>query len=155
VSDVQWRTRPAGHAWSIGETAEHVASASGNVAERLARKLLASPFPAGVPRFDDAAIAPAMFDTDAPPPPLALPTGRFARPEEGVAALRAACDALAAFALRTTADLRAYGLPHPLFGPFDGVQWLLFAAAHTENHAPDLRALRAHPDFAAAAGAPR
>jgi hypothetical protein len=50
----------------------------------------------------------------------------------------------AAWARATTADLRAHGLPHPVFGVFDGVQWILFAAAHTDSHLPQLRALQAH-----------
>lgn len=45
------------------------------------------------------------------------------------------------------ADLRAYGLLHPVFSVFDGVQWILFAAAHTDNHLPQLRGLRAHREL--------
>jgi hypothetical protein len=69
---------------------------------------------------------------------------------EGVAALTAACDGIAAWTKETPADLRGHGLPHPIFGTFDGVQWILFAAAHTDNHVPQLRAIRAHPEFARA-----
>jgi hypothetical protein len=35
-------------------------------------------------------------------------------------------------------DLRAIGTPHPVFGLLDGVQWLLFAGAHTERHRAQL-----------------
>jgi len=31
-------------------------------------------------------------------------------------------------------DLRAYGVAHPVFGLMNGMQWVLFAAAHTERH---------------------
>jgi hypothetical protein len=65
---------------------------------------------------------------------------------EGIAVLVEVHDELVACARGTAADLRAYGLPRPVFGVFDGVQWILFAAAHTDNHVPQLRALRAHRD---------
>jgi hypothetical protein len=82
------------------------------------------------------------------PPGLAEPTGRFATRAEGIAALIEIRDELVAWVQATTADLRAHGLPHPAFGVFDGVQWILFAAAHTDNHQPQLRALQAHPELA-------
>jgi hypothetical protein len=31
---------------------------------------------------------------------------------------------------------------HPIFGLLDGVQWLLFAASHHDNHTRDLVELR-------------
>jgi len=76
------------------------------------------------------------------------PKGRFATRAQGIAALNEVRDELVAWARATTADLRAHGLPHPVFGVFDGVQWILFAAAHTDNHLPQLRALQAHRELA-------
>jgi len=37
--------------------------------------------------------------------------------------------------------LRAIGFVHPVFGMFDGMQWVLFLAAHTDNHIPQLHRL--------------
>jgi hypothetical protein len=89
-----------------------------------------------------------MFDgAPSPPTDLAEPKGRFATRTEGIAALVQIHDELVAWGRGTAADLRAYGLPHPVFGVFDGVQWMLFAAAHTDNHLPQLRALRAHREL--------
>jgi hypothetical protein len=51
---------------------------------------------------------------------------------------------------RTAQDPRDFGLAHPVFGVFDGVQWILFLAAHADNHTPQLRALRARPELAGA-----
>lgn len=148
VSERTWGIHPAGEAWSLAETVEHVVLTDRSVGARL-RQLLAAPFPAGVARFDDAAISAGMFATAGPVPPgLAEPQGRFATPPEGIAALIQVRDELVAWARATSADLRAYGLPHPVFGVFDGVQWLLFAAAHTDNHLPQVRALRAHRELA-------
>jgi hypothetical protein len=148
VSEREWRIRPAGETWSLAETVEHVVLANRSVHAAL-RRLVAAPIPAGVPRFDDAAISSAMFVNAPPPPPGAgEPQGCFATREEGITALREICDKLIAWPRETTGDLRAHGVLHPVFGVFDGVQWILFAAAHTDNHLPQLRTLRAHPELA-------
>ena len=142
VPDAQWRLRPAGAEWSLAETVEHVVLASQGVLARLTQ-LLESPLPDEAPRFDDGKISARMFaGVPAPPGGGADPTGRFATRAEGAAALAAARDAIAAFANGAPADLRRYGRAHPVFGTFDGVQWVLFAAAHTDNHVPQLRDLR-------------
>lgn len=144
VSERAWQVRPTGEAWSLADTVEHVVIANRLVRARLPQ-LLAAPLPPGTPRFDDAAISAGMFDGAAPPPTdLAEPKGRFATRTEGISALLQIHDELVAWARGTAADLRAYGLRHPVFGVFDGVQWILFAAAHTDNHLPQLRALCAH-----------
>jgi hypothetical protein len=116
VSEPAWPLRPTGEAWSLAETVEHVVLANRLVRARLPQ-LLTAPLPAGTPRFDDAAISAGMFD-GAPPPPtdFAEPKGRFASRSEGLAALVQIHDELVAWARGTAVDLRAYGLPHPLFG---------------------------------------
>jgi hypothetical protein len=147
VSDGAWRVRPPGETWSLAETVEHVVLANRLVRARLAR-LLEAPLPPGTPRFEDAAICARMFETAAPPPTdAAEPKGCFGTRTEGTAALVEIHDELVAWSRGTAADLRAYGLRHPVFGVFDGVQWILFAAAHTDNHLPQLRALRTHRDL--------
>lgn len=148
VSDAQWRIRPPGEEWSLAETVEHVTLATQGTLARLRKQLLASPLASGTPRFDDARIDADMFRQDGPAPALAVPTGRFATRAEGVAALRTAADGIADWVAATPQDLRAFGLPHPVFGSFDGVQWILFVAAHADNHTPQLRALRARPELA-------
>jgi hypothetical protein len=148
VSDQAWRLRPAGEEWSLAETVEHVVLTDQSIRARL-QHLLAAPLPADAPRLDDAAISAVMFATAVPAPPgLAEPTGRFPTCAEGIAALVGVTDDLVAWARDPHADLRAYGLPHPVFGVLDGVQWILFAAAHTDNHLPQLRALLAHHELA-------
>jgi len=143
VSEEAWRIRPAGEDWSLAETVEHVVLSNRAVRAAL-EQLLGTPLPPGSQRFDDAAISAIMFDGAGPAPPgLAEPKGRFATRAEGIAALVEIRNELVRWA-RETPDLRSHGLPHPVFGVFDGVQWILFAAAHTDNHLPQLRALRAH-----------
>jgi len=154
VSERVWRLRPTGEAWSLAETVEHVVFADRGVRTTL-EQLLAAPPPGVARRFDDAAISAGVFDAAGPAPPgLAEPKGRFATPAEGIAALVGVRDELVAWARETAADLRAHGLPHPVFGVFDGVQWIPFAAAHTDNHLPKLRALREHPALTVAHSEP-
>jgi hypothetical protein len=142
VPDPAFCLRPPGEEWSLAETVEHVALATQATLARL-RQLFASPLAPDVKCFDDGKIDAEMFRMDGPAPALAVPTGRFATRAAGVAALRAACDGIAEWVAQLERNPREFGLPHPVFGNFDGVQWILFAAAHADNHAPQLRAIRA------------
>jgi len=148
VSEREWRLRPAGETWSLSETVEHVVLANRSIHATLQR-LPTVPLSASALRCDDSVISSDIFATAAPPPPGAgEPKGCFTTRAQGLAALTEIRDKLVAWARETRADLRAHGLPHPVFGVFDGVQWILFAAAHTDNHLPQLRALRAHTELA-------
>jgi hypothetical protein len=147
VSDRAWLLRPDGEEWSLAETVEHVVLSDRGILARL-DQLLAAPLGPDAKRCDDAILSVAMFRTGAPAPALAPPKGRFAKRAEGEAALRDACAGLVAWAEARRENLRRFGLPHPIFGTFDGVQWLLFAAVHTDSHAEQLRSLRAHPALA-------
>jgi DinB superfamily len=98
VSEGAWRRRPAGEAWSLAETVEHVVLTDRLLHARL-EQLFAAPLPPGAPRFDDAAISAGMFDGAGPAPPgLAEPKGRFATCAEGIAALVEIRDELVAWA---------------------------------------------------------
>jgi hypothetical protein len=119
VSERVWRLRPAGEAWSLAETAEPVVLTDRSIRASLDH-LLTAPLPAGAPRFEDAAISADTFGPAAPG--LAEPQGRFVTRADGIAALVAVCEELVAWARGPAADLRAYGLPHPVFGVFDGIQ---------------------------------
>jgi hypothetical protein len=148
VSDAQWRLRPGAREWSMAETVEHVVLSNRAILTALGR-LLAAPLADDASRCDDALISVDMFRGPDPRPALAEPTGRFATRFDGVTALVATRDALRAWVnLTRDIDLRAHGLPHPVFGVFDGVQWIRFAAVHTDSHARQLRALRVEPKIA-------
>jgi len=84
-----------------------------------------------------------IFDGDGPPPPDAQePTGTWTGPHAAISQFTKASGALADWYRRTDADLRSLTYPHPIFGLLDGVQWLLFAASHHDNHTRDLQELR-------------
>jgi len=143
VSAGDWDRRPSGEAWSIGETVEHVVLTNQATLTRFHEQLETSPIEPNVSPFPDGRITEQMFRAAGPAPPgLAEPTGRFATASQGIAALTAACDGIAGYVRATAPRLRDFALPHPVFGMFDGVQWVLFVGAHTDNHIPQLLRLR-------------
>jgi hypothetical protein len=49
--------------------------------------------------------------------------------------------------LLITRRLRQHAVDHPLFGPWDGYQWLLAAASHGARHTGQLREVKADQNF--------
>ena len=49
--------------------------------------------------------------------------------------------------LESAPCLRGRVLPHPIFGPWDGYQWLLAAAAHTARHLNQIREVQSAEAF--------
>jgi hypothetical protein len=131
VTEAQWVFRPRPGAWSMGDVAEHVTIATGNIARRL--RTLA---PLGkAPDIVDEEI-PYLFYRGDEPPNVATPTGTWTRWTDHADAFRAAVAAVREAA--AIEDLRARGAAHPVFGTLDGVQWLIFAGAHIERHRSQL-----------------
>lgn len=127
-----WSFRPHARAWSSGDVAEHVAIATGNITRRLSSSLLASPITAAPDVLDEE--IPYLFYRGDEPPNIATPTRTWtdlARAQDDVAE---SVKPLVAWAEGSDANLRGFGILHPVFGTLDGVQWLLFAAAHMERH---------------------
>ena len=142
LGDERWRLRPEGEPWSLAETVEHVWLTDQSTLARLRDRLPASPIPPMEPRLPDARITAALFEGVPAPPGLAEPSGRFVAREEGVAALAKVRDGVVDAVRAHAPRLREHGLPHPVFGTLDGVQWILFLGAHTDNHLPQVRRLR-------------
>src|SRR5262249_14754032 len=127
--------------WSPAETVEHVVMTNRATLRRLRQADDALPM-ADTRRFPDADIVEQMFHGVPAPPGLSQPTRSFAAARDGTGALTAGRDGVVE-SVRIDGDrLRAIGFMHPVFGMFDGVQWVLFLAAHTDNHIPQLRRLR-------------
>jgi hypothetical protein len=142
----QWLFCPAPGAWSISRIAEHVGISAQNIADRLASRLAGAAIERGATGVEDFEI-PYLFYRGDEPPNVATPTGTWI--DRKLAALRisASLDALASWAAAAGLDLRAHGLAHPAFGVLDGVQWILFAAAHTERHRAQAIGVRKHGSF--------
>jgi hypothetical protein len=140
ASVVTWVFKPSPSVWSMAEVVEHVTTTDRGIRGLASRAL--RPFEEGEHRaLDDAAIA-TIFDGDGPPPPdMQEPTGTWTDPASAIEQFTKTSDALAGWYEDTDADLRSSTYPHPIFGLLDGVQWLLFAAAHHDNHTRDVREL--------------
>jgi hypothetical protein len=123
--------RPATHAWSVAHVAEHVAISNRGILAMLGRRVAASPLAAPTDVLDLE--IPYLFYRGEEPPQVATPTGDWTQPA-ALDALDASSRALLDWAEDCSLDLRAVGAPHPAFGLLDGIQWLLFAAAHMERH---------------------
>jgi uncharacterized damage-inducible protein DinB len=140
VTSEQWTLRPKAGDWSMSEATEHVAIANEGILT-VVSKYLNDPLtePLGVTDED----MPYLFYRDGDEPPeIAKPTGTWIDAARAAKDLEATAQTLIQWAQNTDLDLRARGCVHPAFGLMDGVQWLLFAATHTERHRAQILSLR-------------
>jgi len=143
ASDDQWRFRPDANTWSIAHVMEHVAISNRNIHHMLSKRLLDSPIGDRSRGVTDGEI-PYLFYRGEEPPNVAAPTGEWTDRRAAVEALEASARSIVDWADGVDADLRTVGVAHPVFGLLDGVQWLLFAAAHTERHRAQVIGLTRH-----------
>lgn len=143
VPDAAWAARPAPEAWSVAEVVEHLVLVEAGIGRLLAERLPAAPDdPDPAPDVMEARIRAAManrVEIRVKSPEPFVPTGRWPSPAALREAMEATRTATLAFARTTTLPLRARRAPHPRFGPLDGVQWLVFTAAHADRHLAQLR----------------
>lgn len=137
--------RPAADRWSVAEVLEHLAMVEAAVLKGCTRQLAAAR-EAGLPlETETSSVIDAM-----PPARVANRERLIVAPERlrptGIDASRAwtqiehtraqfidfvkSCDGLA---------LAQVSMPHPVFGPMNLYQWLLFAAGHHARHAAQIR----------------
>lgn len=128
-----WTLRETPDGWSIGDIVEHVTIATRNIAARL-DQMAARPLNGQTSSVADVEI-PYLFYRGEEPPSVATPTGAFhADRTAALTGFDYAARAVLVAVEASTLDLRGYGVKHPVFGVLDGVQWILFAGAHTERH---------------------
>jgi len=132
ASAAQWNARPAPDAWSVAHVAEHVAISNRGILAALSKRVALTPLAGRATDVLDLEI-PYLFYRGEEPPQVATPTGGWTQPA-ALDALDASSQTLLDWAHECALDLRAVGAPHPAFGVLDGIQWLLFAAAHMERH---------------------
>jgi uncharacterized damage-inducible protein DinB len=146
ASAKQWTFRPMPGQWSMAEVTEHVAIANQGILRVLSQHLQGSGLGAAKPDVIDDEI-PYLFYRGEEPPNVGTPTGTWTALPEAAKAFGASVQPLLDWVAAADFDLRQCGVPHPVFGLMDGVQWLLFAVAHTERHRAQLVGLRRHKDF--------
>jgi hypothetical protein len=147
LSAAQWDFKPTNDIWSIAEIMEHVV-----LIETSIHGIIESVNDASgtVPEADRSEMDEFILNQipkrsrKGKSPPQACPTGRWSGPE-----------ALQHFVvcreqstrLLVTRRLRGHMFPHPVFGPWDGYQWLLAAASHGARHTEQMREVKAHQNF--------
>jgi DinB superfamily len=118
---------------SFADVLEHMA---------IANELTSRRFKTLIGRESDESFSSSVEDDEIPhlfwrapePPGLAVPTGTWNDQDEAIERFRVGAASLAELAKGEYGDMRRKGDRHPIFGFLDGVQWALFAAAHTERH---------------------
>jgi len=150
LSDAQWNFRPSSDRWSVAEVMEHVAIVEDRIQEIIGR-LGEAPEDAA---DRDARQVDAFVLVDIPKrypkfkaPPAVSPTGG----RTGAEALEHFLQSRVKTAelLSSAPHLRGRVLPHPIFGPWDGYQWILAAAGHSARHTGQILEVKADPNFPA------
>jgi hypothetical protein len=135
-----WVCQGPPRGWSMAETTEHVATTNVGI-----RRIVGALRPVEQDQsiaLDDREINVGMFHGDGTPPGPG-PTGTWTDAPEAVAQFEQSMQALVELTNGNEHDLRAGAFEHPAFGLMDGVQWLLFAAVHTNSHGVEIDQLRA------------
>lgn len=150
LTDSQWNFKPAPDRWSIAEVMEHVALIEGRVQEIIG-KLADAPADSPlrevkqVDAFVLYQVPNRSFKFQAPD--RIHPIGRWKGPaalEHFLEGRKKAFELLA-----SAAHLRGRVLPHPIFGAWDGYQWILAGAGHSARHTSQIHEVKAHPNFPA------
>jgi DinB superfamily len=147
VEDEFCSRKPATGGWSITEIVEHLVIIEERVPRLLQLKLpeqeLASKNANA--RMPDSKLVERLtsdtIKTDAPE--SAKPTGRYHSCCQPLDDFGAARQRTLIYVRSAPPYLRDHLLPHPMLGPIDGTQWLLFLAAHTQRHVKQIAELKA------------
>ena len=147
LSPAQWDFKPASDAWSAAENMEHIVLVESGIHAIIEGMNEAfGPPPEGDRREMDAFILNQIpkRSRKGKASARACPTGRWTGPE----ALQQFVQYREQSArLLVTRRLRAHAFPHPLFGPWDGYQWLLAAGSHGARHTEQIREVKADRNF--------
>lgn len=148
VSDELWHEKPSATGWSVAEITEHVTTANRGVYRLLSTRMLEQALEPGEQNaIADEQLALAMADRSRrmTSPEQVLPRGRWTTRAEMITVLKESRDGIVSWAKASQADLRHFVAPHLLLGSLDGIQWILFAAVHTERHERQVEALLRNP----------
>ena len=140
--------RPSPDRWSVAEIVEHLSIVEGNVV-RLLGTLMEKAGEEGAARVADAPFAPVSIEEFVEQsrgqkfnaPERIRPTG--APLADSLARLRDSRSALHSLRPRVEqTDGAALRFPHPVWGPINLYQWLLFVGAHEQRHLAQINALK-------------
>lgn len=152
LNESQCDFKTSGDSWSILEIVEHLVLIENRIHGVVAKM---SEAPTADPGHSNTQIEeiilseiPVRSTKLSAPAPVTptrqwVPKEAFARFEKSRAATIALLDSAPA--------LRGRVIPHPLFGPWDGYQWILATAAHTTRHTIQIAEIKADAAFPSAA----
>jgi len=149
LNEEQQGFRPAPDRWSAAQLCEHLAMVEGNVV-RLLGKLLGKAEESGASRAEGAAFAPVTIEEFVErsravklEAPESIRPGDAPVLADSLARLRDSRAALHALRPRIErADGHPLRFPHPVWGPLNLYQWLLFIGAHESRHLAQIEALK-------------
>jgi len=147
LSPEQWYFKSADDVWSIAENMEHIVLIESAV-HAIIQGISEGPevWPEGKPSEMDDFIVNEIpkRSTRVKSPARSCPTGRWSGPEalEKFVECREKSNRLL-----ITRRLRGRVFPHPIFGPWDGYQWLLAAASHGARHTAQICEVKAVQSF--------
>jgi hypothetical protein len=144
VTAPDYLASPGPGRWSLAENAEHTTVVIRGVERLFSTRLLNQPMAGAERRVTDADLSRFLPDRgrQVQAPEMVLPKGRWTTREDMAAALTATTEGISNWSRGAPADLRDYGAPHPVLGPLDGIQWLLFLGLHTDRHARQAEEIR-------------
>ena len=143
----QWLFKPSSDRWSIAEVLEHLVIVERRVQQRISDMLKPDADPGPPSQTADQYIIDQvpLRTRKVQAPELIQPTGAWSGPEALKQFLVVRQSTIELLASQTR--LRGWTFSHPIYGPWDGYQWILAAAAHTARHTNQIRELKADAMF--------
>lgn len=132
---------PAPDRWSVLDCVEHLFVVEGRVLARLENPENA-PAPDASAEREQQLTSVEKRNTRIPAPDASLPAGRFTSLAQALDSFDAARERTVAFAKSCGAAVYGISSMHPVFGPINGADTLILAAAHTRRHIDQIREIR-------------
>jgi DinB superfamily len=149
LSDAQWNFKPAPDRWSIAECMEHIASAEDFIRGRIVEGVMQAP---AVPDRDVAKIDASIMEnvperkTKVQAPEPLKPSNRFGSPEGSIKHFVESRATTEDF-LKNTPGLRDHAVDSPVGTKWDGYEFILLIAAHSERHTNQIKEVKADPNY--------
>jgi hypothetical protein len=147
LSPLQWSFRPTYESWSIAEILEHLVLIEGRV-HTIVGNMSNAPeaeSPGKQIEMDEIILSEVpKRSTKIKAPEPVCPKGRWSGDEALQCFLTSRERTMQLLAAPL---LRGRVRPHPLFGPWDGYQWLLATGLHTARHNEQIREIKGDVNF--------
>jgi hypothetical protein len=149
LSPAQWNFKSAPDRWSIAECMEHIAAAEDFIRDNIADGVMKAP-PA--PGRDVAQIDAAIIEnvperkTKVQAPDAIKPTNRFGSPQGSIDHFVESRAKTEDF-LKSTSGLRDHAADSPVGTKWDGYEFILLIAAHSERHTNQIKEVKADPNY--------